>query len=210
MPAQEPGKIRNVAVVGHQGRGRPLSRGGHALPVRQCQPARYGRGGDHRLQTAGRLSSAGRCRVSASLLNVEWQGRKINRSAPGRCGLPGRHDRRADGRRGRARRRQRQRWASRSGLGRTWHRGESSHVARVVVVSMLDRERADSLPRARGAPLRPRRARLRASTSPLASTSYMCAYTSPEGQARAWRSPRAGRPGRRATGERSDAVVETG
>ena len=29
------------------------------------------------------------------------------------------------------------------GTGRTWHRGEDGHVARVVVVNMLDRERAD-------------------------------------------------------------------
>ena len=142
MPAQEPGKIRNVAVVGHRGTGK----------TSLVEAMLFQSGAVNRLGTveAGTTVSdfeedeqRRQMSLSASLLHVDWQGRKINLiDAPGDAGFQG--DTIA---------------ALRVvegelvvvsavmgvevGTGRTWHRGESGHVARVVVVNMLDRERAD-------------------------------------------------------------------
>ena len=142
MPAQEPGKIRNVAVVGHRGTGK----------TSLVEALLFQSGAVNRLGTveAGTTVSdwdedeqRRQMSLSASLCNVEWQGRKINLiDAPGDAGFQG--DTIAalrvvegelvvvSGVMG-----------VEVGTGRTWHRGEDGHVARVVVVNMLDRERAD-------------------------------------------------------------------
>ncbi len=103
--AHEPGKIRNVAVVGHRGVGKTSLV--EALLFQAGTVNRLGtiEGGttttdwdddEHKRQMS----------LSASLAHLEWQGRKINLvDAPGDPGLPGRRDRGAPRRRGRARRR---------------------------------------------------------------------------------------------------------
>src|SRR5207237_3203988 len=75
------------------------------------------------------------------------------------------------------------------GTGRTWHRGEDGHVARVVVVNMLDRERADFF-RVLEALRSQLSDRCVAVHLPIGSEHeltgivdilHMCAFTSPEG-----------------------------
>ena len=141
MPAQEPGKIRNVAVVGHRGP-EDLARRGAPVPVRRRQPARGGRARDDRLRLGRRREPAPDVALGLAP-PLEWHERKINLiDAPGDAGFQG--DTIAalrvvegelvvvSGVMG-----------VEVGTGRTWHRGEDGHVARVVVVNMLDRERAD-------------------------------------------------------------------
>ena len=142
MPAHEPGKIRNVAVVGHRGTGK----------TSLVEALLFQSGAVNRLGTveAGTTVSdwdddehRRQMSLSASLANCEWQGRKINLiDAPGDAGFQG--DTIAalrvvegelvvvSGVMG-----------VEVGTGRTWHRAEDGGVARVVVVNMLDRERAD-------------------------------------------------------------------
>ena len=188
MPAQEPGKIRNVAVVGHRGTGK----------TSLVEALLFQSGAVNRLGTVEAGSTVSdwdedeqrrQMSLSASLCNTEWQGRKINLiDAPGDAGFQG--DTIA---------------ALRVvegelvvvsavmgvevGTGRTWHRGEDGHVARVVVVNMLDRERADFFRALEGV-----RAQLSANCvavhipigaehelTGIVDVLHMCAYMSPEG-----------------------------
>src|SRR4029077_280289 len=127
--------------------------------------------------------------LSATLTHCEWQERKINLiDAPGDAGFQG--DTIAalrvvegelvvvSGVMG-----------VEVGTGRTWHRGEDGHVARVVVVNMLDRERADFF-RVLEALRSQLDTRCVAVHIPIGveheltgivDVLHMCAYTSPEG-----------------------------
>jgi elongation factor G len=142
MTAQEPGKIRNVAVVGHRGTGK----------TSLVEALLYQSGAVNRLGTVEQGSTVSdwdedeqrrQMSLSATLTHCEWQGRKINLlDTPGDAGFQG--DAIA---------------ASRVvegelvvvsgvmgvevGTGRAWHRAQDGDLARVVVVNMLDRERAD-------------------------------------------------------------------
>ena len=142
MPAHEPGKIRNVAVVGHRGTGK----------TSLVEALLFQSGAVNRLGTVEQGTTVSdwdddeqrrQMSLSASLADCEWQGRKINLiDAPGDAGFQG--DTIAalrvvegelvvvSGVMG-----------VEVGTGRTWHRAEDGGVARVVVVNMLDRERAD-------------------------------------------------------------------
>ncbi len=86
MPAQEPGKIRNVAVVGHRGTGK----------TSLVEALLFQSGAVNRLGTveAGTTVSdhdedehRRQMSLSASLAHADWQGRKINlidaRATPG-------------------------------------------------------------------------------------------------------------------------------
>jgi elongation factor G len=189
MPAQEPGKIRNVAVVGHRGTGK----------TSLVEALLYQSGAVNRLGTveAGTTVSdwdedeqRRQMSLSASLADLEWQGRKINLiDAPGDTGFQG--DAIAalrvvegavvvlSGVMG-----------VEVGTGRAWHRAEDDSLARVVVVNMLDRERADFF-RALEALRSQLSDRCVAVHIPIGSEHeltgivdvlHMCAYTSPEGQ----------------------------
>ena len=142
MTAQEPGKIRNIAVVGHRGTGK----------TSLVEALLFQSGAVNRLGTVEQGSTVSdwdedeqrrQMSLSATLTHCEWQERKINLlDTPGDAGFQG--DAIA---------------ASRVvegelvvvsgvmgvevGTGRAWHRGQDSDLARVVVVNMLDRERAD-------------------------------------------------------------------
>jgi elongation factor G len=142
MAAQEPGKIRNVAVVGHRGTGKTSLV--EALLFQSSAVNRLGT-----VEQGTTISDwdedeqRRQMSLSASLANLEWQGRKINLiDAPGDAGFQG--DTIAalrvvegalvvlSGVMG-----------VEVGTGRAWHRAEDDGLARVVVVNMLDRERAD-------------------------------------------------------------------
>ena len=107
MPAFDPGKIRNVAVVGHRGTGK----------TSLVEAMLFQAGATNRLGTveAGNTvtdwdedEQRRQMSLSASLAHAEWQERKINLiDTPGRRRLPGRRDRVPDGRRRRARGRER-------------------------------------------------------------------------------------------------------
>src|SRR6266550_682854 len=141
MPV-EPGKIRNVAVVGHRSTGK----------TSLVEAMLFQAGAINRLGTIEAGSTTGdwdddehnrQMSLAASLCHVEWQGRKINLiDTPGDPGFQG--DMIA---------------ALRvvegalvvvsSVMGvevqtsRAWQRAEDYDLSRVVVVNMLDRERAD-------------------------------------------------------------------
>src|SRR4051794_32647414 len=142
MPALEPGKIRNVAVVGHRGTGK----------TSLVEALLFQSGAVNRLGTVEQGTTVSdwdddeqrrQMSISASLANLEWQGRKINLiDAPGDAGFQG--DAIA------AMRVVEGALIAISGVmgvevgtGRAWHRAEDGTLARVVVVNMLDRERAD-------------------------------------------------------------------
>ncbi len=140
--SQEPGKIRNVAVVGHRGTGK----------TSLVEAMLYQAGAVNRLGAveAGTTVSdwdedeqARQMSLAASLAHLEWQGRKINLiDTPGDSGFQ------AD---------------TIAGLrvvegalvvvsgvmgvevntSRVWGRAEALELSRVVFVNMLDRERAD-------------------------------------------------------------------
>jgi elongation factor G len=142
MAAQEPGKIRNVAVVGHRGTGK----------TSLVEALLFQSGAVNRLGTVEQGTTVSdwdedeqrrQMSLSASLTHCEWQGRKINiLDTPGDAGFQG--DAIA---------------ASQVvegelvvvsgvmgvevGTSRAWHRAQDDDLARVVVVNMLDRERAD-------------------------------------------------------------------
>jgi elongation factor G len=144
MPAREPGKIRNVAVVGHRGTGK----------TSLVEALLFQSGGINRLGTVEQGTTTSdwdddeqrrQMSLSASIANAEWHGRKINLvDTPGDAGFQG--DVIAalqvvegalvvvSGVMG-----------VEVGTGRNWSRAEDAGLARVVVVNMLDRERADFL-----------------------------------------------------------------
>src|SRR5437763_9044867 len=138
----EPGKIRNVAVVGHRGTGK----------TSLVEAMLFQAGAINRLGTIEAGNTTGdwdddehkrQMSLAASLCHLEWQGRKINLiDTPGDPGFQG--DMIA---------------ALRVVEGalvvvsavmgvevqttRAWQRAEEGDLSRVVVVNMLDRERAD-------------------------------------------------------------------
>src|SRR2546427_5471849 len=138
----EPGKIRNVAVVGHRGTGK----------TSLVEALLYQAGGTNRLGTVESGSTVSdwdddeqrrQMSLSASICNVEWQGRKINLiDTPGDAGFQGDAIaalRVVEG----------ALFAVSAVMGvevqtsRHWQRAEHAGLSRVVVVNMLDRERAD-------------------------------------------------------------------
>jgi elongation factor G len=142
MPALEPGKIRNVAVAGHRGTGK----------TSLAEAMLFQAGAVNRLGSIEAGSTVSdwdeeeqrrQMSLQASLCHLDWQGRKINLiDTPGDAGFQG--DTIA---------------ALRVvegalvvvsavmgvevGTGRVWNRADELDLARVVVVNMLDRERAD-------------------------------------------------------------------
>ena len=188
MPAFEPGKIRNVAVVGHRGTGKTslvealLYQGGEVNRLGTIDAGSTVADWDDDEQ--GRKMS-----ISLSITHADWQGRKLNLvDVPGDPGFQGEA-----------------RAALRVvegallvisgvmgvevGTGRVWRRAEELGLARVVFVNMLDRERADFF-RALGQLQEQLSERCVAVHLPIGSEHeltgivdvlHMCAYTSPEG-----------------------------
>ena len=138
----EPGKIRNVAVVGHRGTGK----------TSLVEALLFQAGATNRLGTVESGSTVSdwdddeqrrQMSLSASICNVEWQGRKINLiDTPGDAGFQGDAIaalRVVEG----------ALFTVSAVMGvevqtsRHWQRAESAGLSRVIVVNMLDRERAD-------------------------------------------------------------------
>jgi len=188
MAAFEPGKIRNVVVVGHRGTGK----------TSLVEAMLFQGGATNRLGTVDAGSTVSdwdddekkrQMSLQASLTTVEWQGRKINLiDTPGDAGFQG--DALAalrvvegaiftiSGVMG-----------VEVGTQRLWKRADELGLARVIFVNMLDRERADffqdldamreqlsercvvvELPIGREHEL-----------TGVVDILHMCAYTSPEG-----------------------------
>jgi elongation factor G len=141
MPV-EPGKIRNVAVVGHRGTGK----------TSLVEALLFQAGATNRLGTVESGSTVSdwdedeqrrRMSLSASICHVEWQGRKINLiDTPGDAGFQGDAIaalRVVEG----------ALFAVSAVMGvevqtsRNWQRAEDAALSRVIFVNMLDRERAD-------------------------------------------------------------------
>ena len=142
MPAVEPGKIRNVAVVGHRGTGK----------TSLVEAMLFQSGAVNRLGTVEQGTTVAdwdeeehkrQMSLSATLAHADWQGRKINLiDSPGDAGFQG--DTLSalrvvegslvvvSGVMG-----------VEVGTTRVWERSEALGLSRVVVVNMLDRERAD-------------------------------------------------------------------
>jgi elongation factor G len=142
MPVVEPGKIRNVAVVGHRGTGKTslveaiLFQSGAVNrlgAIEQGTTVSDWDDEEHRRQMS----------LAATICHADWQGRKINLiDTPGDAGFQG--DTLAalhvvegalvvvSGVMG-----------VEVGTGRVWSRASDLDLSRVVVVNMLDRERAD-------------------------------------------------------------------
>src|SRR5687767_4094566 len=188
MPAFEPGKIRNVAVVGHRGTGK----------TSLVEALLFQAGETNRLGTIEAGSTVSdwdddeqnrAMSISLSLTHAEWQGRKINLvDVPGdpsfqgeaRCSL-----RVVEGA-----------LVVLSGVmgvevgtTRLWKRAEELGIARVLFVNMLDRERADFF-RGLGQLQEQISERCVAVHLPVGSEHeltgivdvlHMCAYTSPDG-----------------------------
>ncbi len=142
MPAAEPGKIRNVAVVGHRGTGK----------TSLVEAMLYQAGQTNRLGTVEAGSTVAdweeeeqrrRMSLAASLCRAEWQGRKINLvDTPGDAGFQGdtvASLRVVEGALVVAS----AVMGAEVGTGRVWERAEELGLSRVIVVNMLDRERAD-------------------------------------------------------------------
>jgi elongation factor G len=144
MPAQEPGKIRNVAVVGHRGTGK----------TSLIEAMLFQAGAVNRLGTIEQGSTVAdwdedeqrrQMSLSAALCHLEWQGRKINLiDTPGDSGFQG--DALA------ALRVVEGALFAVSGVmgvevqtSRLWARAEEFGLSRLLFVNMLDRERADFL-----------------------------------------------------------------
>jgi elongation factor G len=138
----EPGKIRNVTVVGHRGTGK----------TSLVEALLYQAGATNRLGTVESGSTVSdwdddeqrrQMSLSASIANLEWQGRKINLiDTPGDAGFQGDAIaalRVVEG----------ALFAVSAVMGvevqtsRYWERAEDAGLSRLVVVNMLDRERAD-------------------------------------------------------------------
>jgi elongation factor G len=141
MPV-EPGKIRNVAVVGHRGTGK----------TSLVEALLFQAGATNRLGTVEAGSTVSdwdedeqrrKMSLSASICHLEWQGRKINLiDTPGDAGFQGDAIaalRVVEG----------ALFAVSAVMGvevqtsRNWQRAEAAGLSRVVFVNMLDRERAD-------------------------------------------------------------------
>jgi elongation factor G len=142
MPAIEPGKIRNIAVVGHRGVGKTsliealLFQAGKTTRLGSVEQGTTVADWDEHEQRR-------QMSLSGSLVHLEWQDRKINLvDAPGDAGF------------------QADTYAALrvvegaivvlSGVmgvevnsSRVWARAEEYELSRVVFVNMLDRERAD-------------------------------------------------------------------
>jgi elongation factor G len=140
--ALEPGKIRNVAVVGHRGTGK----------TSLVEALLFQAGATNRLGTVESGSTVSdwdddeqrrQMSLSASICNLEWQGRKINLiDTPGDAGFQGDAIaalRVVEG----------ALFTVSAVMGvevqtlRHWQRAEEGGLSRVIVVNMLDRERAD-------------------------------------------------------------------
>src|SRR6187397_2150410 len=186
--AHEPGKIRNVAVVGHRGTGK----------TSLVEAMLYQAGETNRLGTIDAGSTVSdwdedeqqrKISISLSLTHAEWHGRKINLiDVPGdpsfqgeaRCSL-----RVVEGA-----------LVVVSGVmgvevgtARVWKRADELGIARVLFVNMLDRERADFF-RALGQLQEQLSERCVAVHLPIGAEHeltgivdvlHMCAYASPEG-----------------------------
>src|SRR5437899_6663560 len=138
----EPGKIRNVAVVGPHGTGR----------TSLVEALLFQAGATNRLGTVESGSTVSdwdddeqrrQMSLSASICNVEWQGRKINLiDTPGDAGFQGDAIAALRVVEGAA-------FAVGAVMGvevqtsRHWQRADEAGLWRLVVVNMLDRERAD-------------------------------------------------------------------
>jgi elongation factor G len=140
--AVEPGKIRNVAVVGHRGTGK----------TSLVEALLFQAGATNRLGTVESGSTVSdwdedeqrrNMSLSASICHLEWQGRKINLiDTPGDAGFQGDAIaalRVVEG----------ALFAVSAVMGvevqtsRNWQRAEEAGLSRVLFVNMLDRERAD-------------------------------------------------------------------
>src|SRR5215471_16628597 len=142
MPATEPGKIRNIAVVGHRGEGKTSL--AEALLFQAGKTTRLGS-----VEQGTTVSDwdddeqRRQMSLSGSLVHLEWQGRKINVvDTPGDAGFQ------ADALA--ALRVVEGALVVLSGVmgvevntARVWARAEEYELSRVVFVNMLDRERAD-------------------------------------------------------------------
>ncbi len=142
MPLTEPGKIRNVAVVGHRGTGK----------TSLVEAMLFQAGKINRLGSVEQGSTVSdwdddeqkrQMSLAASICNAEWQGRKINLvDAPGDPGFSG------DGIAA-LRVVEGALVVASSVMGvevntsRMWQRAEEGKLSRVVFLNMLDRERAD-------------------------------------------------------------------
>ena len=142
MPAVEPGKIRNVAVVGHRGTGK----------TSLVEAMLFQTGATNRLGVVEQGTTVSdwdedeqerEMSISDSLCHVEWQGRKINLiDTPGEPSFQGDAIAALHVVEGAL--------VTVSGVmgvevqtARNWHRAEELGLSRVVFVNMLDRERAD-------------------------------------------------------------------
>src|SRR5687768_3988478 len=189
MPAFEPGKIRNVAVVGHRGTGK----------TSLVEALLFQAGETNRLGTIEAGSTVAdwdddeqqrRMSIALALTHAEWHGRKLNLiDVPGdpsfqgeaRCSL-----RVVEG----ALLVLSGVMGVEVGTGRVWKRAEELELARVLFVNMLDRERADFF-RALAQMQEQLSPRCVAVQLPIGSKHeltgivdilHMCAYTSPEGE----------------------------
>ena len=200
MPAFEPGKIRNVAVVGHRGTGK----------TSLVEALLFQAGETNRLGTIDAGSTVAdwdddeqqrKMSIALSLTHAEWQGRKLNLvDVPGDPSFQGEA-----------------RCALRVvegalfvlsgvmgvevGTARVWKRADELGIARVLFVNMLDRERADFF-RALGQMQEQLSPRCVAVQLPIGSEHeltgivdilHMCAYTSPDGEQGARAGPDPGR-----------------
>jgi elongation factor G len=142
MPAVEPGKIRNVAVVGHRGTGK----------TSLVEAMLFQTGATNRLGVVEQGTTISdwdedeqqrEMSISDTLCHLEWQGRKINLiDTPGEPSFQGDAIAALHVVEGAL--------VTVSGVmgvevqtTRNWQRAEQLGLSRVVVVNMLDRERAD-------------------------------------------------------------------
>jgi elongation factor G len=144
MAVSEPGKIRNVAVVGHRGTGK----------TSLVEAMLFQSGGVNRLGTVESGTTVSdwddeehkrQMSLAASICHADWQGRKINLlDTPGDAGFQGDAIAAltvADG----ALVLVSGVMGVEVGTSRVWRRAEQGGLARVLFVNMLDRERADFL-----------------------------------------------------------------
>jgi elongation factor G len=189
MPAVDPAKIRNVAVVGHRGTGK----------TSLVESMLFQSGAANRLGTVEQGSTVSdwdedeqrrQMSLAASVCHVDWHERKINLvDAPGDAGFQGDAIaalRVVEG----------ALFVVSSVMGvevqtsRNWQRADELGLSRVVVQNMLDRERADFFRtlEALQAQLSERCVAVHLpigaehELTGIVDLLHMCAYTSPEGQ----------------------------